>query len=322
MRGVSPLEPLVSVVVPVYNVEKYLRQCVDSILDQTYRNLEVILVDDGSTDSSGEICDEYARKDGRVKAIHKPNGGSSSARNAGIDQAIGDRIIFLDSDDYWASNDFLAVVVRNCHSENIVVWGYQKCKEDETIVLESPLWKTQTFSLSADYETLLGQGILFASACFSAIPRAFFQSNGLRFALGETSEDVEWFAEFLSICDDFIFIDEPVYIYRTREGSISNSSSQKGLYSMRKHVLRLSDKYRNASKAMTAYISEQAANYIIILSRYPYSKQDISDSKNILHSLIDPLRFRSKMIKISCSLFGLTATLRLLRVLDFISRKK
>lgn len=95
---------LISVVVPVYNVEKYLDKCVASIVNQTYKNLEIILVDDGSTDSSPAICDEWAQKDNRIKVIHKKNGGLSSARNAGIELASGDYLAFVDSDDYISRN--------------------------------------------------------------------------------------------------------------------------------------------------------------------------------------------------------------------------
>ena len=94
------MEILISVIIPVYNVEQYLRQCIDSVINQTYKNLEIILVDDGSTDNSGKICDEYALKDKRIKTIHKKNGGVSSARNIGLDIAKGDYIGFVDSDDY------------------------------------------------------------------------------------------------------------------------------------------------------------------------------------------------------------------------------
>ena len=92
-------EPLVSVIVPVYNVEKYLRRCLESVINQTYKKLEIILVDDGSTDRSGEICDEYAKKDKRIKVIHKENGGLSSARNVGADVARGEFACYVDSDD-------------------------------------------------------------------------------------------------------------------------------------------------------------------------------------------------------------------------------
>lgn len=95
---------VISVIVPIYKVEQYLRQCVDSILNQTHRALEVILVDDGSPDGSGKICDEYAARDSRVRVIHKENGGLSDARNAGIDIARGDYIAFVDSDD-WLEPD-------------------------------------------------------------------------------------------------------------------------------------------------------------------------------------------------------------------------
>lgn len=93
-------KPLISIIVPVYKVEPYLRKCVDSILNQTYTNLEIILVDDGSPDSCGAICDEYARKDSRVRVIHKPNGGLSDARNAGMDMMTGSLVGFVDSDDW------------------------------------------------------------------------------------------------------------------------------------------------------------------------------------------------------------------------------
>ena len=92
--------PLISVIVPVYNVETLLPRCVDSILTQTYECLEVLLVDDGSTDASGEICEQFAKKDTRIRVIHKENGGLSSARNAGLDVASGDYIGFVDSDDW------------------------------------------------------------------------------------------------------------------------------------------------------------------------------------------------------------------------------
>ena len=93
------MEELVSIIVPVYNVEDYLTECIESAIKQTYHNLEIILVDDGSTDTSGKICDMYACKDDRIKVFHKQNGGLSDARNTGIEKATGEYIYFLDSDD-------------------------------------------------------------------------------------------------------------------------------------------------------------------------------------------------------------------------------
>lgn len=93
-------QPLITVIVPVYNVEKYLRRCLDSIIRQTYQNLEILCIDDGSIDNSGEICEQYAARDARIKVIHQENQGLSTARNRGLDAAEGEYIAFVDSDDY------------------------------------------------------------------------------------------------------------------------------------------------------------------------------------------------------------------------------
>ena len=98
------MNELISIIVPVYKVEPYLNKCVDSIINQTYKNIEIILVDDGSPDNCGKICDDYTKKDSRIKVIHKKNGGLSDARNYGIEASIGDYIMFVDSDDYISAN--------------------------------------------------------------------------------------------------------------------------------------------------------------------------------------------------------------------------
>ena len=100
VKGVLNLQDIISVIIPVYKVEKYLKRCVNSVINQTYKNLEIILVDDGSPDNCGKICDEYAKKDNRIKVIHKENGGAASSRNKGLDIATGRYICFVDSDDY------------------------------------------------------------------------------------------------------------------------------------------------------------------------------------------------------------------------------
>ncbi len=104
---------LISVIVPVYNVEKYMERCVDSILRQTYTNIEIILVDDGSTDASSRLCDEYAARDGRIKVVHKENGGLSDARDAGLAVAEGDYIGYVDSDD-WIEPDMYELMHMDC----------------------------------------------------------------------------------------------------------------------------------------------------------------------------------------------------------------
>ena len=112
------MNSLISVIVPVYNVEDYLDRCIESIINQTYKNLEIILVDDGSTDSSGKKCDEYALRDGRIKVFHKENGGVSSARNMGLDIATGDYIGFVDSDDLLEHNMY-EMLLNNAEKHNV-----------------------------------------------------------------------------------------------------------------------------------------------------------------------------------------------------------
>lgn len=111
------MNTLVSVIIPVYNVEKYVADCIESIIRQTYTNLEILLVDDGSKDNSGQICDEYAKRDGRIKVIHKENGGVSSARNKGLELAQGDYVTFVDSDDF-VSKEYVQALYTNMQEQN------------------------------------------------------------------------------------------------------------------------------------------------------------------------------------------------------------
>ena len=115
------MNPLISLIIPVYNVEKYLAKCMESVLAQTYDNFEAILVDDGSTDSSGKMCDEYAKKDTRVLVFHKENGGLSDARNYGVERAHGELVAFLDSDDF-VSNDYLFHLYSLIQKTEVIRW--------------------------------------------------------------------------------------------------------------------------------------------------------------------------------------------------------
>lgn len=128
----------VSVIIPVYNVEPYIKKSVDSVLTQTYKNLEIILVDDGSTDDSGKICDEYAKQDDRIQVIHQKNGGLSAARNAGLKIMTGDLIGFLDSDD-WIDSDFFEILVQKQVETNadIVIIGYKYVYEKDGKIITS-----------------------------------------------------------------------------------------------------------------------------------------------------------------------------------------
>lgn len=150
-------EPLISVIIPVYNTEKYLNECVDSVLYQTFQNFEIILVDDGSSDGSGSICDEYHKHDNRIKVIHKANGGQSSARNAALEIAIGEFIYFLDSDDY-ISNTLLELLVKTAENNyaDFVFFEAQSFIDSED-TLDNCNINYFDYKRTHEYENLSGQ---------------------------------------------------------------------------------------------------------------------------------------------------------------------
>ena len=170
---------LISVVVPVYNVERYLHRCVDSILAQTLSDIELILVDDGSPDGSGAICDEYVEKDRRVRVIHKPNGGVSSARNAGIEAAQGKWLCFVDSDDY-IDKTYLEDFRLGDSEADMYMQGYRELSPDKDVIAEHQLTCTEASYLSeiiAESEDLC----IMNSPCFKLYRAKIIYDNNIRF---------------------------------------------------------------------------------------------------------------------------------------------
>ena len=135
---------MISVIVPIYNVEQYLKKCIESIISSTYANLEIILVDDGSTDGSGKICDEFQAKDKRIRVVHKKNGGLSDARNVGLEIARGEFVSFIDSDDYIDSEMFEEVLTQFDKNTDIVIYGRYVEYPTKTIVQCPPSNKSMT----------------------------------------------------------------------------------------------------------------------------------------------------------------------------------
>lgn len=224
-----------SVIVPVYNVENYLADCVESILSQSYKNFELLLVDDGSLDSSPELCDSYAEKDSRVKVLHKKNGGLSDARNAGVNMATGDYILFVDSDDYWSSPYVLEKIfeILEKNRVDLVQFGQEKFYQNDNKIVPGPKRNLSQFNglpTSQVLSHLILSEKLTISACSMAISRQFFVNNDLYFEKGLKTEDLEW-AIRMYLCEpEWSFIDEYFYIYRKqREDSISSTVDYKHL---------------------------------------------------------------------------------------------
>ena len=212
---------LVSVIVPVYNVEEYLGRCVDSILAQTYGNLEVILVDDGAKDSSGTICDAFAEKDPRVRVIHKENGGLSSARNAGIDVATGDWLEFVDSDD-WLEPDAVGSLLELAlkHQVELVVGGRWDVNA-KTREKKKGLCPRQQEVISG--EALVSRIFRWdncdSSACDKLFARRLFRE--VRFPYGLVCEDVPIMYKIVLDAGRVALLDKPIYNYFHRIGSIT-----------------------------------------------------------------------------------------------------
>jgi Glycosyltransferases involved in cell wall biogenesis len=225
-EGLESVNLLVSVIVPIYNVEAYLQRCVDSILSQTYKNLEIILVDDGSPDECPAICDEYANKDRRVQVIHKKNGGLSDARNAGLKIITGDYLMFVDSDDWLektAISDLYKLIVRS--NAQLAIGGMQRIEDGTEHILKSDFsgeTRERCFTKTQAMEDL------FRNGC-AAWARLFLREihNGIFFPVGEINEDEAIMLSILNRCTTVAQTNLVVYNYRCRPDSITTTSFSK-----------------------------------------------------------------------------------------------
>lgn len=224
----------VSVVVPVYNVEDYLRECVDSILGQTHKNIELILVEDGSVDGSLAICEEYEKNDGRVRVIKQHNAGASAARNAGIEASTGDYVIFVDSDDYIMNNAIESVVDCAIRTEaDMVCWNMERMlfgvytpynwqMPHESVIEDIPLIQRHMLNRYANDDLLIDNLIVLGSPCNKLIRRSIFNNVFVRFDSKVVyQEDLLMFFNLLNHVKKVAYLNEVLYHYRWREGSIT-----------------------------------------------------------------------------------------------------
>ena len=214
------MSELISVIIPVYKVEEYLDECVSSVVNQTYKNIEIILVDDGSPDNCPAMCDDWAKKDGRIRVIHKTNGGLSDARNAGLEIVSGDYIAFVDSDDYIKPDmieklhtairredaDIAACGILSCESEKETAWGCHSVVGSSEQIL-AMLYDDAAYPVSAWNK-------LYRRSCWKA----------LRFPVGKTCEDAFTTYQLVHNADRIVMIPEALYCYRIRPGSIMTSA--------------------------------------------------------------------------------------------------
>lgn len=286
-----------SVIIPVYNVHAYLQRCIESVQQQTYKALEIILVDDGSTDESGELCDKLVAQDSRIHVIHKQNGGLSDARNAGLKVATGEYVLFLDSDDVWLLAEGLERISE----------ALERNPTDLLLFKRVDLYpvKSDTFSVTdcrqkieRDYDMEFinshFQEEVFAhlvrtqrfnmSACFQAIRRTLLMDNDIYFPLGMLSEDIDWSLRLWQKVETVQALNLNMYGYWHRHGSITTTYSISHLRCYDQMftiwINRLSSLNECYAKAVVGYL---AGLYVSCLYQYKQiTVQDRDEAKSIL----------------------------------------
>lgn len=265
---------MISVIVPVFKVEPYLKRCVDSLLGQTYKNIEVVLVDDGSPDGCPEICDEYARRDDRVKVIHKSNGGLSSARNAGLDYPLkGDYVAFLDSDD-WMDEDAYAYCIDLLEKNNVyaVQFGmrlvegcggiYKQPKENITCYKGKDVLQYYMKHSTENSEEY--------SVCIGIYHRSLF--DGIRFREGKINEDIDFKYKLMSKCNSLVVSNQIKYNYFQTGNTISMGGLKKKDFQLREAGDLLAELSAEETYGNIAFLGKvkQARTAFSLLSKIAY----------------------------------------------------
>ena len=264
------MEPLISVIVPVYKVEQYLDECVQSIINQTYKNLEIILVDDGSPDRCPEMCDEYARQDSRIKVIHKKNAGQSSARNAGIDFSHGEWIYFIDSDD-WIELNCIELLLKKA-----IETGVELVEGNGTGMfgygLTKPI-KDNKLLLKAFYSNKIH-----IEAWNRLIKSSVIKNNQLHFLEGLVYEDVPWGFSLASVANSIASVEQKTYNYRYRSDSIMGKNNfERRTHSMQPIIFSIVTKAKQNGEInnplFTSWLDYRMAVFFVYIIESGYMKQ-------------------------------------------------
>lgn len=247
---------LASVVVPVYNVENYIENCLESLIRQTYDNIEIVLVDDGATDNSGRICDFYAQKDSRIQVLHKDNGGLSDARNKGAQICRGEYLFFVDADD-TVSPILIEKAVKRCEEINgdMVIFDFESVEEDtgrrDRYSFQLP--EDRAFTLSELPELLLKT----PAAWCRMYKRSFWEHSGIRYPENIHYEDLATTPRMVYQAKRIGYVgEEPLYYYMLRQGSIMRSNDFERSYRDRTYVLDFIKSYYQSHHADIRYGKE------------------------------------------------------------------
>jgi glycosyltransferase involved in cell wall biosynthesis len=260
--------PVISVVVPVYNVELYLKRCINSIIEQSYANIEIILVDDGSTDGSPEICDSYAKTDSRIRVLHKENGGLSSARNAGVDIMRGEYVLFIDSDDY-IDKDMISklYLVAQDKEADIATCQFIKVFDDGRHEYFSDNQNMNIWTGEQSLVQMFYPGGIGWSAC-NKIYRATLFEN-IRYVEGIYGEDMATTYKLYEKCKVVVETPYRLYFYYIRNNSITGQKSAKrahdAVINTENMAKYFSEFHPDMQKVPLAYYGKIAPNFLVTL---------------------------------------------------------
>lgn len=276
---------LVSVIVPVYQVEKYLERCIDSILNQSYHNLEILLIDDGSKDKSGVICDAYACRDSRIQVYHKKNGGLSDARNYGIDRAKGEYLAFIDSDDF-ISYDFIQVLLEISikYQSDITVCDFERVSGDVLSGLESDGIKVYTKAEAlAEICKNTGRHVLMTVAWNKLYKKELFE--GIRYPVGKLHEDEATTYRLIDRTDRVVVSEKKMYGYYMSTSSIMRSDYNKRRLDI---IGILLDRIRFFHERAQYQLEKEVKNQLSYTLIYHYYnvRKHLKDSETIQEKLL------------------------------------
>ncbi len=283
-------QQLISIIVPIYNVKPYLRRCVDSILNQTYKNLEIFLVDDGATDGCGLICDEYAAKDERIKVIHKENGGLSDARNVAIDVATGDFILCVDSDDYVHHTlvETLHDSLKEFGADISVIGRKDVYDGDEIDLVTRHSNETTVFGVEDGLEAMLYQQDMTTSA-WGKLYKAELFADGIRYPKGKLCEDLDTTYKLFAKSSKIVSNSAQLYYYLQRDDSIIKSAFKLGRADALKfaedQLFFIRKKFPNIEKAACNRLFMEAVFIMLTMS-----KEDRANYHGVWNECADTLK--------------------------------
>ena len=288
-------KPLVSVVVPVYNIKEYVGKCLKSLMSQDYENYEVVVVDDGSNDGSAEVCDEFAKRDKKIRVVHKKNGGLSDARNVGINETKGELICLVDGDDIVKENfvsELVEALVNN--DADIAVCGYNKERPENKVITGE----------QAAIDLLVAQENMEIVAWNKIYKKSLFTDNEIWYPVGKKYEDTLTTYKILAVAKKVAYIDKALYIYNDdRAGSIMNTGKEEERLMAREKAAEEAVKYFSGKDFSDGLVA--AAKVAVVLSKYAFldfaigKKIDKKYQKEILRWLKKNWKFYKKNKKMS-----------------------